>query len=216
MDETIDFPTDGGTTTATGRLFAAAGGAGLGVLVLPDDEGLTPHVRDLCGRLVEEGFTALAPDVTEPPAADLRATAETLVGAADRLRTHDAVRGEGVAVLGFGRGAGLALWLAFLLPGQVRAVVPFYGLPREGSQPDLDRIDAAVEGHFAENDDTVPPGAVQALETELADLGKDVRMFTYPGTSHGFFDDTRADRYDAEAARQAWVRTLEFLRAKLG
>lgn len=216
MEETVDLPTDGGTATARGRLFAAAGGAGLGVLVLPDDEGLTPHIQDVCRRLVEEGFTALAPEVTEPPAADLRGAAETLAGATDRLCAHDAVRGEGVGVLGFGRGAGVALWLAFLRPGQIRAVVPFYGLPPEGSQPDLNGIDAAVEGHFAENDDTVPPGAVQAVETELTDLAKDVRMFTYPGTSHGFFDDTRADRYDAEAARQAWVRTLEFLRAKLG
>ncbi len=75
---------------------------------------------------------------------------------------------------------------------------------------------AAVEGHFAENDDRAGPEVVRELEHTLAQSGCDVRMFVYPGTSPGFFDDTRSDVYDEEAARQAWVRTLEFLRARLG
>jgi carboxymethylenebutenolidase len=54
------------------------------------------------------------------------------------------------------------------------------------------------------------------LEQRLDALGKEVRMFVYPGTHHAFFNDTRPEVYDADAARQAWIRTLEFLRAKLG
>ena len=215
MEETIDFPTGDGASRS-GHLFAAAGGAGLGVVVVPGDEGLSRHVQDVCERFVEEGFTVLVPEATEPSDAGLAAGAEALVGAIDRLCAHDAVRGGDVGVIGFGSGAGLALWLASLRPGPTRAVVPFYGLPARDSLPDLGRLDASVEGHFAEHDETVPPGAVQALETRLEDLGKDVRIFTYPGTTRGFFDATRADVYDGEAAHLAWVRTLEFLRAKLG
>jgi carboxymethylenebutenolidase len=73
-----------------------------------------------------------------------------------------------------------------------------------------------VEGHFGEHDDLAPPEAVAAFEEQLRDLGKDVRIFSYPGTTHAFFNDTRPEVHDEEAARQAWVRTLEFLRAKLG
>jgi len=73
-----------------------------------------------------------------------------------------------------------------------------------------------VEGHYAEHDDQADPGAVTAFETQLRDLGKEVRVFRYPGTSHAFFNDTRPEIHDKEASRQAWVRTLEFLRAKLG
>ena len=70
--------------------------------------------------------------------------------------------------------------------------------------------------HFAEHDDTNTPEAIAGLEARLTDLGKEVRIFTYPGTAHAFFNDTRPEVFEEDAARQAWVRTLEFLRAKLG
>jgi carboxymethylenebutenolidase len=98
----------------------------------------------------------------------------------------------------------------------VRVVVPFYGIAPNDTEPDWSALSAAVEGHFAEHDDMASPEAVAAFEERLGDLGKEVRVFSYPGTSHAFFNDTRPEVYDEEAARQAWVRTLEFLRAKLG
>jgi len=73
-----------------------------------------------------------------------------------------------------------------------------------------------VVGHYAENDEMAGFDVARQLETTLTDLGKEVRIFLYPNTQHAFFNDTRPEAHDPDAARQAWVRTLEFLRAKLG
>jgi carboxymethylenebutenolidase len=182
------------------------------VVVIGEQGGAGLHVRDLCERFANEGFTALAPDI----GSDLDAAASGLSGVVDHLARHPAVRGSGVGVVGFGPGGGLGLWLATLRPSEVRAVVPFYGVTVPDRRPDWSRLGAAVEGHYAEDDALAGFEAARMLEEELTDLGKDVRMFLYPGTSAGFFDDTRPEVHDADAARQAWVRTLEFLRAKLG
>ena len=225
----VEFPSNG--TTGGGYLAPAHEGAGLGVVVVQEWWGLVDHIVDVCGRFSEEGFTALAPDLShgkkvpnrEPDEAakaemalDLPRAAKDLSGAVDYLQAHPAVRGQGVAVVGFGMGGGLALWLATLRPDEARAVVPFYGIAPKGAEPDWSAMAAAVEGHYAEHDDLAGPDAVAAFEEQLRDLGKDVRIFTYPGTGHAFFNDTRPEVYDDDAARQAWVRTLEFLRAKLG
>jgi carboxymethylenebutenolidase len=210
VGEVVELSTHG--SRAAGYLAAAGEGAGLGVVVVGESWGLAPHVRDVCDRFADEGFTALAPDLTDDPAA----AASDLSGVVDHLTRHPAVRGSGVGVVGFGTGGGLALWLATRRPQEVRAVVPFYGVALTDRRPDWSRLEAAVEGHYAERDDDVGFEVARSLEEELTDLGKDVRMFLYPGTAAGFFDDTRPDVHDREAARQAWVRTLEFLRAKLG
>ncbi|HEX7276540.1 MAG TPA: dienelactone hydrolase family protein [Acidimicrobiales bacterium] len=204
VGDLVEFPADGGT--GRGYLAPAVGGAGLGVVVIQEGSGLDRHSKDLCGRLAAEGITALA------VGADA-ATAPELTGAVDYLLAHPAVRGHTVAVVGFGAGGGLALWLATLRPDAVAAAVPFYGpIPSDGARPDYSRLAGAVEVHYA--DDGVH--GVQELEDTLTDLGKEVRVFHYPGTQPAFFDDTRADVYDEDAARVAWVRILEFLRAKLG
>ena len=229
MGERVEFPSNG--ATGGGYLAPAHEGAGLGVVVVQERWGLVDHIVDVCDRFAAEGFTALAPDPyhgkTVPNgeadeaakalmAMDLERAARDLSGAVDFLQAHDAVRGHGVAVVGFCMGGGLALWLATLRPDRVRAAVPFYGIAPDGAEPDWSALTAAVEGHFAEDDDRASPEAVTALEKRLTELGKEVRVFTYPGTSHAFFNDTRPEIYDEDAARQAWVRTLEFLRAKLG
>jgi carboxymethylenebutenolidase len=229
MGQMVEFPSNG--STGGGYLAPAHEGAGLGVVVVQEWWGLVDHIVDVCDRFSTEGFTALAPDLyhgktvpNEEPdearraimALDLPMAARDLSGAVDFLQAHDAVRGHGVAVVGFCAGGGLALWLATLRPDAVRAVVPFYGMAPPQAQPDWSAMTAAVEGHYAEHDDLAPPEAVAAFEATLVDLGKDVRVFTYPGTHHAFFNDTRPEVHDEEAARQAWVRTLEFLRANLG
>jgi len=229
MGEMVEFPSNGGT--GGGYLAPAAEGAGLGVIVVQEWWGLVDHIVDVCDRFAAEGFTALAPDLyhgktvpnREPDEAmkaamalDLERAARDLSGAVDFLAGHGAVRGAGVGVVGFCMGGGLALWLGTLRPDAVRAVVPFYGIAPRGAEPDWTALAAAVEGHYAEHDDLADQAAVAAFEERLRDLGKEVRAFTYPGTGHAFFIDTRPDAYDEEAARQAWIRSLEFLRAKLG
>ncbi|HEX2048763.1 MAG TPA: dienelactone hydrolase family protein [Acidimicrobiales bacterium] len=229
MGERVGFPSNGGT--GGGYLAPASEGAGLGVVVIHEWWGLVDHIVDVCDRFSVEGFTALAPDLyhgktvpnREPDEAakaemalDLERAGRDLSGAVDFVQAHSAVRGHGVGVVGFCMGGGLALWLATMRPDAVRAVVPFYGIAPKGAEPEWPALTAAVEGHFAEHDDLADPEAVAAFEQQLRDLGKDVRVFTYPGTGRGFFNDTRPEAYDDDAARQAWVRILEFLRAKLG
>ncbi len=213
-----------------GYLAPAHGGAGLGVVVIQEWWGLVPHIVDVCDRFAAEGFTALAPDLyhgrtvpdAEPDEArkaamaqDFERAARDMSGAVDYLMGHPAVRGDGLGVVGFGMGGGLALSLATLRPDTVRAVVPFYGIPR-GEEPDWSQMAAAVEGHYAEHDDMAGFDVARNLETTLTDLGSEVRIFLYPNTGHAFFNDARPEVHDPDAARQAWVRTLEFLRAKLG
>ena len=230
MGHMVDFPANGGT--GTGYVAPAHEGAGLGVLVIQEWWGLDDHIKDVCDRFAAEGFTALAPDLydgkvvphKEPDEAaksakslDTERAAIDMSGAVDFLLAHEAVRGHTIGVVGFCIGGGLALWLATLRPDVVAAVVPFYGLiPWPQAQPDYATLSAAVEGHYAEDDDLAGPPAVEKLQDALTALGKDVKTFLYPGTTHAFFNDTRPDVYDEEAARVAWVRTLEFLRSQLG
>jgi carboxymethylenebutenolidase len=229
MGEMVEFASNG--STVGGYLATPEVGAGPGLIVIQEWWGLVDHIKDVCDRFAAEGFTALAPDLyhgkkvpnKEPDEAmralmalDLERGAKDLSGALDFLTAHPGVRGTGAAVVGFCAGGGLALWLATLRPDAIRAVVPFYGIAPNGKEPDWSALTASVEGHYAEHDDLANQEAVAAFEARLQELGKDVRIFTYPGTGHAFFNDTRPDTYDDEAARQAWVRTLEFLRAKLG
>ncbi|MFN2607793.1 MAG: dienelactone hydrolase family protein [Acidimicrobiales bacterium] len=229
MGEMVEFPSNG--STAGGYLARAAGGAGLGVVVIQEWWGLVPHIREVCDRFAAEGFTALAPDLyhgkqvpneepdeagKEAMALDIDRAARDMTGAVDFLKGHEAVRGNGLGVIGFCMGGGLALWLATLRPDTIKAAVPFYGLAPRGKQPDWSALGAAVEGHYAEHDELAGFEAARQLESDLTEAGKEVRIFLYPGTSHAFFNDTRPGVHDPDAARQAWVRTLEFLRAKLG
>jgi carboxymethylenebutenolidase len=199
-----------GENIANGYLATPEMGAGPALIVVQDLDVAAAHSRDVCDRFAEEGFTALAPDLGngQPAAA--------LVEAIDVLKPHPAVRGQGVGVVGFGMGAGLALWLGTHRPGDIVALVPFYGVPSGVEQPDWSHLSAAVQGHFGEEDPSCPPETVSALEAALGEAGVTVEMFAYPTAGAAFFDDTRADVYAEDAARQAWIRTLEFLRKHLG
>jgi carboxymethylenebutenolidase len=228
MGEMVEFPSNG--TTGSGYLATPEQGAGIGLIVIQEWWGLVGHITDVCDRFAAEGFTALAPDLyhgettSEPDEAgklmmalNLAAAGKDLGGAVDFLLGSDAVRGEGVGVTGFCMGGGLALVLATQRPDAVKACVPFYGvIPWEEAQPDWSALDAPVQGHFAEQDGFFTPERVAELESTLTDLGKDAELIVYPGVDHAFFNDERPEVYDEAAARTAWTRTLEFLRAKLG
>lgn len=228
MGEMIEFPSNG--DTGRGYVARPEQGAGLGLLVIQEWWGLVPHIKDVCDRFAAEGFTALAPDLyhgdsaTEPDEAgklmmalNLDRAAKDLSGAIDWLIASDAVRGEGIGVIGFCMGGGLALVVATQRPDAIRAVVPFYGvIPWPTAQPDWSKLDAPVQGHFAERDGFFTPEKVKELEATLHELDKDADLLVYAGVDHAFFNDTRHDVYDEAAASLAWTRTLEFLRAKLG
>jgi carboxymethylenebutenolidase len=212
---------------AQGYLAEPVAGQGPGVVVIQEWWGVNDHIKDVVDRFAAEGFTALAPDlydgrvVQEPDEAAkammalaLGETSKRMVGAVRELERRTGR--EGVGVVGFCMGGGLAYVLAAEDPEHVRALVPFYGvIPWEGAEPDYGRIQAAIQGHYAEHDDFASPERVRALEQRLAELGKQVEFFIYPGTHHAFFNDTRPEVYDQLAARQAWDRTIAFLREQL-
>ena len=133
------------------------------------------------------------------------------------LRANDdAVTGSGIGVIGFCMGGGVALWLATLRPDRIKAAVPFYGIiPWEAAQPDYSKLQAVVQGHYAENDDFANPESVRALEAQLQGLGKQGEFFTYPDTEHAFTNEQRPEVFVADATALAFDRAFAFLREQL-
>jgi carboxymethylenebutenolidase len=115
-------------------------------------------------------------------------------------------------VAGFGHGGALAMDLARWRPDDVRACVTFYGV---APGRDWSALRAPVQGHFPQEDGEPPSAQVHDFERALVGLGREVQVHVYAARP-GFFDDTRADVFEPESARTAWIRTLDFLRSKLG
>jgi carboxymethylenebutenolidase len=228
MGQHVEFPSNG--TNGQGYLAIPESGSGPGVIVIQEWWGLVPHILEVADRLAAEGFVALAPDLyrgettTEPDEAgklmmalNLQRAAKDMSGAVSYLLDHEAVTSSQVGVVGFCMGGGLALVLACNEGARIGACVPFYGvIPWPEAQPDWSALTAPVQGHFAEKDGFFGPEAVGQLQQTLDELGKQAELIIYPGVDHAFFNDTRPEVYDAEAAEVAWNRTLGFLRAQLG
>ena len=222
MGEMVTFKSNGGT--CTGYL---ADGGGPGVIVIQEWWGLVDHIKDVADRFAAEGFTALAPDLyhgevtTEPDAAgkllmslNLATAGKDLSGAVDLL--IERTGRSKVGATGFCMGGGLTLMLACQRPDAIAAAAPFYGGMRPDTPVDWDALAAVVEGHYAETDrGTAAPEAAKALEADLRAKGKNATFHVYPGTHHAFFNDTRAEVYDAAAAATSWERTLALFRANL-
>jgi carboxymethylenebutenolidase len=226
MGEVIEFPSNG--STGQGYLAVPAGGTGPGVVVIQEWWGLVDHIKDVCERFAREGFVALAPDLyrgektTQPDEAarlmmamQIDRAAKDMSGAVDAVRERS--RGDKVGVVGFCMGGGLALVLAAKRPDAVAAAVPFYGLvPWPDARPDYAAMTAAVQGHYASLDSYNSPEAVSDLESQLHAQGKEATIYMYEGAEHAFFNDDRPEVHHPEAAAQAWQRTVDFLRSKLG
>jgi len=217
--QTVEFPSNGGTTT--GYLAIPASGKGPGVIVIQEWWGLVPHIKDVCDRFAGEGYVALAPDLyhgesTKSPdeagklmmALRIDEAEKDLRGAIQYLLNHEATTGDKVGTIGFCMGGALSLYAASKNP-QVGACLVFYGI-HPNVKPDLPNLQAPVLGIYAEEDAYVPPAAVHELEAKLKELGKRAEIDIYPGVDHGFFNDTRPEAYDEAAAKDAWRRVLEF------
>jgi carboxymethylenebutenolidase len=227
MGELIEFPSNG--STAGGYVAAPESGSGPGVVVIQEWWGLVDHIKDVCERFAGAGFVALAPDLYhgqsaplgEPDEAaklmmamQLDQAARDMSGAVDEVLRRSS--GDKVGVIGFCMGGGLALVLATQRPDRVAAVVPCYGIiPWPDAQPDYSALSAAVLGHYAEKDSFFTPEAANELAERLRGMGKSVEIVVYPDTDHAFFNDTRPEVYDAEAAGALWDRTVQFLRQHL-
>ena len=227
MGHMVEYPSNGGI--AQGYFAASATGTGPAVLVIQEWWGLVPHIEEVVDRFAAEGFTALAPDLyhgtttTEPDEAgklmmalSVTQAAKDLSGAVAFLQGSDAVTSDGVGVIGFCMGGGLALVLACEEPEAVVACAPFYGLiPWPDAEPDWTKLGAKVRGHYAENDGMFNPEAVAGLQAKLDAAGKDAAFVIHPGTDHAFFNDTRPEVFDAAASASAWDATLDFFRSTI-
>jgi carboxymethylenebutenolidase len=232
MGEMVDFKSNG--DTARGYLAVPESGSGPGVIVVQEWWGLNPQLKGVADRLAREGFVALAPDLYRGELAEhdemdkaghlmssmpMDRAARDMSGAVDFLAGHSAVTGDGIGAIGFCMGGGLVLVLGTLRPDKVKAVVPFYGVVGfdDENAPDWSKLEAPVQGHYAEKDDFFPVAKAQALESGLKGLGKDVTVHVYPGTGHAFANETNAlGTYDEKQATQAYERAVEFLHTQLG
>ncbi len=213
-----------GDEQARGYLALPDGGSGPGVLVLHAWWGLNRFVKRLCDRLAFEGLTAFAPDVYQGNVArsiaeakylrdqlDRDRVAATLTSALAFLRGQAALTSPRIGLLGLSLGATYALRLSVTRAQDIAAVVAFYGT----SGGKFDKSEAAYLGHFAEQDPYASATAVAGLESRLRAAKRPVEFYTYPGTSHWFFEDDQPGAYHAAAAQKAWSRTLRFLHKQL-
>ncbi len=207
-------------SAGTGYVVAPDSGTGPGILVLHSWWGLTPFFHEVCDRLADDGFVALAPDLhgdgrtAETPdeaeallaSTDPNRTAGLVVSSLSALARMPATPDGPVGILGFSMGASWALWAATRFPEQVDAVSAYYG------SQDIDFSPAAArfQGHFAEHDEFTDEDAVNYLEAQLRLAGKDVDFHRYPGTGHWFAESDRPAAFDRAAADQAWERTTRF------
>jgi carboxymethylenebutenolidase len=196
------------------------------VIVIHENRGLNPHIRDVARRMALEGFIALAPDFLSPqggtPENDDQARemfgkldAATTVANAEAsvkyLKTLPLSNGN-VGAVGFCWGGGLVNDLATKSP-ELKAAVAYYGAqPKAEAVPN---IKAALLLHYAGLDERINAG-IDAYKKALQDNGKNFQVFVYDGVNHAFNNDTSAARYDKKAADIAWGRTVEFLKKNLG
>jgi carboxymethylenebutenolidase len=226
MGDIIEFASNGGTVS--GYLAEPPSGTGVPLVVIQEWWGLVPHIIDVCDRFAAEGFVALAPDLyrgastTEPDEAgklmmalNMDQAARDMSGAVNEVSVRSG--GDRVGITGFCMGGGLALVAATHRPDKIKACVPWYGLlPWPDAQPDWDRLDAEVLGHYAENDSFFTPAAAEELADDLRRRGKAIEIVVHPGVGHAFFNDTRPDAYDAAESLSAWNQTVGFLLTNLG
>lgn len=221
MGTMIQFASNGGTTP--GYLAEPAQGDGPGVIVIQEWWGLNDHVKAVADRYAAQGFVALAPDlyhgkVTKSPdeagkllmALNIAQAEKDLRGAVAHLRART---GRKVGTVGFCMGGALSLFAACTNGEDVGACVVYYGGHPKVTY-DFDRLRAAVQGHWAADDDWANAN-IPVIDAGLKQRGRTWESYTYPGTKHAFFNDTRPDVYVREAAELSFERCVTFFRAHL-
>jgi carboxymethylenebutenolidase len=209
-----------------GYLAPSSKGKGPGIIVIQEWWGLVDHIKKVADRFAQEGFTALAPDfyqgetATGPDTAgrlmmaiNIAETEKILQGAISALLQNPATTGDRVGVVGFCMGGQLSLYAATLNP-KIGACVDYYGI-HPNVHPDFSKLHAPVLGFFAELDQYVNPHVTSELSNKLKALGKEHEFITYPKTQHAFFNDTRPEVYNREAAEDSWKRMIDFFKKHL-
>lgn len=223
----VTYPSPGGTSGQMRGYLVQPVGAGPfpAVLVVHENRGLNPYIEDVARRAAVEGFVALAPDGLFPvggyPGNDddgraLQAKLDQaklrtdMLNSATFMKAHALSTGK-LGVTGFCWGGSTVNFLAVTMGGDLQAGVPFYGAAAETAG--VARIKAPLLLHYAESDPRINE-MWPAFEAALRAAGVTHQMYIYPGTQHGFHNNS-TPRYQEAAAKLAWERTVAFFRANL-
>ena len=223
----VNYPSPGGSSgQMRGYLVQPAGnGPFPTVLVIHENRGLNPYIEDVARRVAVAGFLALAPDGLFPvggyPGNDddgraLQAKLDQgklrtdMVNSARFLKAHALSAGK-LGVTGFCWGGSATNFLAIALGADLSAGVPFYGAAAETAR--VPEIKAPLMIQYAESDERVN-AMWPAYEAALKAAGVRYEMHMYPGTQHGFHNNS-TPRYQEAAAKLAWERTITFFKTHL-
>ncbi|HET8564813.1 MAG TPA: dienelactone hydrolase family protein [Candidatus Binatia bacterium] len=201
-----------------------------GIIVIHENRGLEDHIRDVARRFAKQGYVALAPDYLSRQGGTMKANpkgaglgnirelapwqnvAEDTDAGFAYLKVLPDVRGDRLGLVGFCWGGEMTFATATQLRG-LDAVVVYYG--RSPNPLDLVKnIRAPILAHYGEKDAGVTKG-IPETEAAMKKYNKAYTYKIYPGAHHAFNNDTTADRYHPEAAKEAWDRTLEFFNKNL-
>lgn len=195
------------------------------VIIIHENKGLQPHIKDVTRRMAAEGFLAMAPDGLTPLGGtpedenearnrigqlDMEVATEDFSAAVKYLKSHPDSNGK-VGCTGFCWGGAMTNRVAVNSPG-LDAAVPYYG--STPAPEDVPKIKSPVMAHYAGDDARINAG-IPAFEKALKEAGIEYKIFMYEGAMHAFNNDSNPARYNKEAAELAWERTIEFFREKL-
>jgi len=196
------------------------------VIIIHENRGLQPHIKDVARRMAREGFLSIAPDALSPAGGtpdsdpdkaaammrelDAEKTKKNFVAAVAYLKTHPLSTGK-VGCTGFCWGGAMTNQVAVNAP-DLDAAVPYYG--RQPSAEETARIKAPVMAHYAGDDAGINQG-IAAFEEALKAAKIEYQIFMYEGAQHAFNNDSNPARYNEQAAKLAWGRTVAFFREKL-
>ncbi len=223
----VTFPSPQGYGEGKGYLVvpSALEGKSPVVLVVHENRGLNPYIKDVARRLAKVGFVTLAPDALHPVGGypgnddegrnlqrslDRAKIEQDFIAAAKFLRSHELSSGK-LGAVGFCFGGYIVNMLAAVLPDVVDAAVPFYGTP--AAKELRKNIKGPLMLHFAGLDTRVN-ATWPEYEADLKANGVEYTAYVYPNVNHGFHNDSTA-RYDEPAAELAWSRTLGFFKEHL-
>jgi carboxymethylenebutenolidase len=216
----IEFPA--GDTNINGYLSRPAGeGTSPVILVCHENRGLTPHIQDITRRFAKAGYVSLAVDLLSRQGGTEAVGSSNVPGALGNISPDQFVQdfksgwqylqgqpyadAQRVGMTGFCFGGGVTWQVAVHMP-ELLAAVPFYGPPPQTE--DVPSINAAVLAIYGERDSRIN-GTIPAIEEAMKANNKIYEKIIYPNADHAFNNDT-GQRYNPEAARDAWSRSLDW------
>lgn len=195
------------------------------VMVIHENRGLNPHIEDVARRMALEGFLVIAPDALGPQGgtpADADKAREMFAKIDSAKNLTNFINGfnylktrkdsnKKFGCVGFCWGGAMANQLAVNFP-ELKAAAPYYG--RQAAAEDVPKIKAALQLHYGGLDERINAG-IPAYEEALKKAGVQYELFIYEGAQHAFNNDTAPTRYNEEAAKLAWSRTVAFFKKHL-